>query len=77
MFVDHQGLAPVETATGSHHGFGQKVHLFAVHLAPVGGHHKRREFDFGIVVRCDVLHDGMEVVLVQAFAVDLAKQRFH
>ena len=77
MFVDHQGFAPVQTPPGLDHGFGQEVDLFTVHLAPVGGHHKGGEFDLGVMVPRDVLHDGVEVVLAQPLAIDFAKQRLH
>ena len=77
VLVDHLRGTPVEPAAGVDHGFGQVVDLFAVELAPVGGHHKGGQLDLGIVVLRNVLHDGVKVLAPEPLAVDLAKQRFH
>jgi len=77
MLVHHLRLAPVQAPASGHHGFGQVMHLVTVHFATVGGQHKGRQLDLGIVALRNVTHDGMEILTSEALAADLSKQRLH
>ena len=74
VLVHDQRFTPVQVFAHINHGLGEEENFLAIQFIAVAGNDKGGEFNLGVAVLCNVLHDGREVFRAKSLTVELAVQ---